>query len=130
MEMKLSWRDTLACVLALFGAFVMFAKLNSYSLWLIGSYKGALGVLAVLGLGILLTNIWELINEIDLASFGKTALWILAASVIIPSLIVVTTQTEFIFSGILLGVCWLAQLTHHYMITNHTTTPTYFSHVH
>jgi len=43
--MKYTWRDTLATLLTVFGAVIVFAKLESYSWWLLGTWKGALGVI-------------------------------------------------------------------------------------
>lgn len=123
--MKATFRDVIAAILAVAGGVVMFAKLQSYNWWLIGSWRGALGVLAVLGLGILLTNIVEVFRMDDGAAVGEFALWVVAATVTIVSLAVATTQAEFIWSGIAIGVAWLAQLGRHLWSTGDTTHHTY-----
>ena len=123
--MKTTFRDVIAAILAVVGGVVMFAKLQSYNWWLIGSWRGALGVLAVLGLGILLTNIVEVVRMEDGAAVGEFALWAVAAAVTVVSLVVATTQAEFIWSGIAIGVAWLAQLSRHLLSSDDRTHHTY-----
>jgi hypothetical protein len=91
----------------------MFAKLNSYSWWLIGSWTSALGVLAVLGLAILLANVVDLFRTSDESIFVESSLWLAAATVTVASLFATTTKAEFIWSGALIGLAWLAQTIRH-----------------
>lgn len=123
--MKLTWKDVLAALLALFGAVIVFAKLQAYSWWLIGSWKGALGVLAVTGLAILLTNVIELVKLADLSSFGETTLWLITAAVTVAGLIVTTTKADFIFAAIMIGASWLVQLAYHVWGSTHSHRPHY-----
>ena len=125
--MRLSWRDGVASLLALLGAVVMFAKLQSYSWWLIGSWKGALGVLAVVGGAILLTNVVELVRAASLPSMGEVGLWVATATVVIASLFSTTTKAEFVSSGVMIGLAWLSQLTDHSWTTAHTNKHGYIS---
>lgn len=118
--MKLTWRDIVAAFLAAVGAVVVFAKLQSYSWWLIGSWKGALGVMAVLGLGILLTNVVELVKLEDMASIGEMFLWLIAATVIIAGLFATTTKPEFVTGAVAIGLGWLAQLAGHSWNSSHS----------
>lgn len=118
--MKLTWRDTVAAVLAVTGAVVVFAKLQSYSWWLISSWKDALGVLAVLGVGILLTNIVELVKMADLAGIGELFLWLIAATVVISGLFSATTKAELIVGTVFIGLAWLAQLASHSLNSSHS----------
>lgn len=120
--MRVLYRDSISTVLAVVGAVVMFAKLQSYSWWLIGSWTGAVGVLAVLGLAILLTNVVEIYKLADGAALAEFSAWILAATVTIASLFYATTRSEFIWSGALIGFAWLAQVTRHVWRKTHAHT--------
>jgi hypothetical protein len=117
--MKRMWTDALSTLFVVAGAVVVFAKLQSYDWWLIGSWKGALGVLAVLGLGILLTNITELVKLADTASFFETFAWLVVATVVIGSLSVTTTKLEFVTSGALIALGWVMQSTRHLWRVSH-----------
>jgi hypothetical protein len=120
--MKLSWRDMLATIVALCGAVVVFAKLRSYSWWLIGSWKGALGVMAVLGLAVAGLYAIDWVSNQTMAPLGEMFLWGMAAVTIFVSLFASTTKAEFIWSATLLGVAWLVQLTAHAWDTTHNHT--------
>lgn len=111
--MKTIYRDSIATLLAVVGGVVMFAKLNSYSWWLIGSWTGALSVLAVLGLAILLTNAVDLFRNSDESVLVEFSLWLAATTVTVASLFAATTKAEFIWSGGLIGAAWLAQTVRH-----------------
>ncbi|MDL2341664.1 MAG: hypothetical protein QFB87_01120 [Patescibacteria group bacterium] len=111
-------RDIMASALVIFGGVVVFAKLQSYSWWLIGSWKGALGVVAVTGLLIALTNITELVKD-DSASLFESLIWMIAAAATVVSLVLVTTRAEFIASSVLVGLAWGTQLVRHLWETNH-----------
>lgn len=108
--MKTMYRDLLSIALAILGAVVMFAKLSSYSWVLIGSWAGALGVLAVIGLAIFLVNSFELFKLSDNIAIIEFTLWMAAAVVITSSLASTTTKAEFIASGALIGASWLVQM--------------------
>lgn len=120
--MKLTWRDGLSSVLVILGIVVVIAKLQSYSWWLIGSWKGALGVVAVLGLGILLTNIEELVRVFNSSTLTQIILWFVAATVVVASLLSTTTQTEFYVAAFLIGVAWAAQIMDHVLASIHSHT--------
>jgi hypothetical protein len=120
--MKLTWRDGLSSVLVILGIVVVIAKLQSYSWWLIGSWKGALGVVAVLGLGILLTNIEELVRVFNSSTLTQIILWFVAATVVVASLLSTTTQTEFYVAAFLIGVAWAAQIMDHALASIHSHT--------
>jgi len=117
--MKNIWFETAANAAALLGIVVVFAKLQSYSWWLIGSWTGALGVLAVLGLIIVAANAVELFKLPDFASVGELGLWLIAATVTMAGLLATTTRIEFISAGCFIGIAWLAQLLHHNWATLH-----------
>lgn len=111
--MKLSWRDALSSVLAIFGGVVTFAKLQSYSWPLLGSWKGALGVIGIVGLAILLVYAVEIVESTSLGVLGMTLAWIAAATIIAAGIFSTTTKAEFVWSGILIGLSWLSELASH-----------------
>ena len=118
--MQSTYRDITSAVLAIVGGVVVFARLESYHWWLIGSWKGAVGVLSVLGLAIMLTNILELVRFSDIPSSLEALLWLGAATAAIASLFSTTTKSEFVVTAIAIGVAWLAQTTRHVWRSNHT----------
>ena len=103
----------MSSILVVIGAVVVFAKLESYSWRLIGSCKGALGVIAVLGLAIMLTNAVEFVRFASIPSFLEMFLWLIAATVVIASLLSTTTKAEFVSSAVIIGLGWLAQVSEH-----------------
>lgn len=111
--MKLSWRDVLAAFFAALGSVVVYAKLQSYSWWLLGSWKGALGVVAVTGLAIAGTYMVDWSRNEGLGIIWEMMLWIAAAITVIGSLFATTNKTEFIWSAILIGLAWASQLSAH-----------------
>ncbi len=114
------YRDILSIALAILGGVVMFAKLSSYSWVLIGSWAGALGVIAVIGLAIFLLNSLELLKLSDNAAIVEFSVWVAAAVVIVASLGATTTRAEFIASGSLIGAGWLAQMARDWWRSTHT----------
>jgi hypothetical protein len=109
--MKQVYKDTIASALAIAGAVVVFAKLESYSWWLIGSWNGALALLGAIGLGIMLTNITELVEAIGVGSFVETVFWLVAATVVIAGLLTTATHAVFVAAAVAIGAAWLAQMT-------------------
>jgi hypothetical protein len=127
--MKLSWRDIVAAALAIFGGVIVFAKLESYSWWLIGSWKGALGVIIGVGVVVAGTYFIDWFENPTLAPLGEMSLWLLAATVAIGSLLATTTKAEFLSVATLIGVAWLAQLGAHTWDSTHDH-PSHYAHVH
>lgn len=117
--MKLSWRDVVATIVAVFGAAVVFAKLQSYSWWLIGSWKGALGVISVLGLIVAAFYTIDWVRNETMAPLGEMLLWGAAAVMAVVGMFVTTTKAEFVWAASLMGVAWLAQLSAHAWDTTH-----------
>jgi hypothetical protein len=111
--MKMISRDIISTILAVGGGVIVFAKLNAYSWWSLGSWTSVLGVLAVIGAAILLTNIQELAEMSDGAAVMEFLAWLAAVTVTIPSLAAVTTRAEFIWSGAMIGLAWAVQTTRH-----------------
>lgn len=111
--LKFFWKDLIAGLFAILGIVVVIARLESYSWWLIGSWKGAVGVLAVIGLAILLTHITELIKFSDVFSFSEALVWVTVITSIVASLIIKTNRADFIIVAILLALAWIVQLSHH-----------------
>lgn len=116
--MKLTWRDIVSSTFAVIGLVVVFAKIQSYSWWLIGSWKGALVVIGVIGLGILLTNIQELVKVFNGYTLTQIILWVIAATVVVGSLFVATTSLEFYVAAALIGLAWLTQMMDHVLVTS------------
>lgn len=127
--MKLTWRDTLATLLAIAGSIVVFARLQSYSWWLIGSWKGALGVVSVIGLTILATYIVDWFKNETLGVMTEMILWLAAAAVVVSSLLAATTKAQFVWSSGLIGLAWLAQLGAHTWDSTHSH-KTHYVHTH
>lgn len=115
------WRDIISLALVIFGGVVMFAKVQSYSWWLIGSWKGALGVLAGTGALLFLVNLQQLINFDTVVNFFEIVLWAGTITFLVTALLVDTTKVEFIWSGALLGATWLVQFFEDVWV--HTTQP-------
>ena len=126
--MKLSWRDIVAGALAILGGVVVFAKLESYSWALIGSWKGALGVIAVIGLLIAALYAIDWVENEASGVFGEVFLWIVAATTVIGSLFATTNKTEFVWSSSLIALAWIAQLGAHTWDTTHHTSHLAHSH--
>lgn len=120
--MRLSWRDMLAALLLTLGGVVVFAKLQSYSWWLLGSWKGALGVVGVIGLAIMATYIIDWFENDGLGVVWEILLWITAATTVIGSLFATTNKTEFVWSSALIGLAWLSQLGAHTWDSTHDHT--------
>jgi len=129
--MKLTWRDWMDGLLAVFGAVVVFAKLQDYTWWLIGSWKGALGVLAVTCLAMSVPYLKRLFMVENLTGVATLAVWLATATVVISELFVTTTKAGFVTSAIMIAISWLTifsediwgslhapQHTHH-LRTNH-----------
>lgn len=127
--MKLSWRDVLAALFAAVGATVVFAKLNSYSWWLIGSWKGALGVISVVGLAILATYLIDWARNEGLGTIWEMFAWIVAATTVVGSLFATTNKAEFVWSAALIGIAWLSQLSAHTWDSTHSHT-SHMAHAH
>lgn len=127
--MKISWRDIAAAVLAIIGGVVVFAKEQSYSWWLIGSWKGALGVVAVLGLAILALYSVDWAENGSPVVLSEILLWTLAGLVTLGSLLATTTEAEFIWSSSLIGLAWATQLSSHVWSSTHRHT-THLANVH
>lgn len=127
--MKLTWRDILASLLAVLGGVLVFAKLQSYQWWLIGSWKGALGVVGMVGLAILATYAVDWFRNESLGVIPEMILWLAAATVVIGSLFATTTKAQFVWSACLIGLAWLAQLGAHGWDSTHSHT-THYAHIH
>jgi len=127
--MKLSWRDIAATLFAIGGALVVFAKLESYSWALIGSWKGALGVVAILGLATASLYAVDWFNNTTMGPLGEMFLWGVAALTIVISLLVTTSKAEFVWSAALLGIAWGTELGAHAWDTTHHHT-SHMAHAH
>lgn len=125
--MRTSWRDLVSGILVATGAVVVYAKLQEYSWWLLGSWKSALAVLTVLAAGVFLLNISELFKFDDVTTFAETVLWLTALTVAVASLFSTTTQAEFVSSAILFGLAWGAQFARHIWVSAHSSDSHYMA---
>jgi hypothetical protein len=109
--MNTTWKDLASTAFIIAAGVVVFAKLQEYTWWLIGSWKGALAVLAALGVGMLVVNIQQLLEFETLANAGEIILWAATITMFIASLVVATTtKAEFLVSAGLLAIIWLGQV--------------------
>ena len=53
--MKLSWRDIVTTLLLAMGSVILYAKLQDYSWWLVGTWRGTVAALGVLGVAMCIT---------------------------------------------------------------------------
>jgi len=112
--MKILVKDSMATPLAVLGGVVMFAKLQDYHWWLIGSWRGALWVVALAGVFILLTSFKEVISFDSGAGMIEAAWWLLTATVVLGGLTTVTTKLEFVSASVCIAVGYLLQMTRHF----------------
>lgn len=117
--MQYTRRDTIATLLVAFIALVVFAKLHSYTWWLIGSWKGALSLVAVTGFGVLASYASDFIKSASVGVAGEFLLWVVTGTVIIGSFFSTTTKAEFIWSAVFIGASWLTPLVSHLVGTAH-----------
>lgn len=112
--MKIIVKDSIATSLAVLGAVAVVAKLLDYNWWLLDSWKGALGVVAVLSSGILVTSWKEVVSFDSGVGMIETAWWLLTATVVIGGLTTATTKLEFVSASICIAVGYLLQITRHF----------------
>jgi hypothetical protein len=119
VKMKGMWKEIVSSVIAVVGLVVVFARLESYNWWLIGSWKGALGVIAVLGLVVFAINAVEMFRFEAWPSFIETFMWVIAATFVVASLFTKTTRDEFITSAVLIAFAGLTHMLYHFVDTGH-----------
>jgi membrane-bound ClpP family serine protease len=124
LAMNLSWRDYASAILAVLGGAVVFAKIQGYSWALIGSWKGAVATLGVIGLLMLLLNVAEMSDLRNWVNWSEALLWILAAAFIVTGLFV-ASEAMFYSAAIALGVAWLEALSRHIVNSATHHHPTY-----
>ncbi len=123
---KLSWRDVVASALAILGGLVVFAKLQSYSWWMLDSWSSALVTVGIIGLAIVALYCVDWIHNDSFGAMGEMMLWSVAAAATVLSLTVETTQAEFVLSATLIGLAWLTQFGAHIWDSTHHHTARYF----
>ena len=111
--MKTLVKDIAAATAALTGGLIVFAKLQDYHWWLIGSWRGALAVITVLSVAILFTSLKEIVSFDSGPSMLEAAWWLITATLIIGALFSVTTKLEFLSSATAVGIGCALQLTRH-----------------
>jgi hypothetical protein len=122
--MKLSWKDFANTLLVGAGFAAVWARLYDYTWWFVGSFKGAMATIGVLGLVMLLVNVSELYDTENWANFGESILWLGAAALVITGLFV-ASKALFISAAIVMGVIYLTSLARHawHSYHDHPTMP-------
>lgn len=121
--MSLGWRDILNTLLAAAGFTEVWAKMHSYTWWFIGSWKGAMATLGVLGLVLFIVNASELADLDNWFNFGESLLWVAAAAIVVTGLFT-ASQGLFVSAAIVMGVIYLGILVRHiYHSSHHPTLP-------
>lgn len=120
--MKLSWRDIVTTLLAISGAAVVYAKFYEYSWAVVGSWRSAAGVVALIGLGMFVFSSFDFSNR-SILNEGEKALGAIAILLALTGMIV-TSQPVFYVLAATLGVLWLVDTARHvrHSILNQDTT--------
>lgn len=109
--MKLTWKDIITTLLVILGGSVVYAKYYSYSWALIGSWRGAVGTIAVIGLVMFLFSSFNFANR-SVLNIGEMLLILAAVGLTIAGLIV-TSEALFYTLAAVLGVLWLVDTARH-----------------
>jgi hypothetical protein len=110
--MKLGWMDAVGTLLVATGATAVWAKLYDYTWWFIGSWKGAVATLGVIGLVMFANAVRELVDLDNWANFGESILWLGAAAIAVTGLFV-ASKALFVSLAIVLGTIYLTSLVRH-----------------
>lgn len=122
--MKLGWRDVISTLVVATGATAVWAKLYDYTWWFLGSWKGAIATLGVLGLVMFATAMTELADLENWFNFGEAILWLGATALVITGLFV-ASKALFVSAAIVLGVVYVSSLARHtwHSYHDHPTMP-------
>jgi uncharacterized membrane protein HdeD (DUF308 family) len=109
--MKLSWRDIATAALFVLGAAVVFAKIYGLSWMILSSWPSAVAVLAVIGLGMVAINGFDMANR-NWRNLTEIAIGVVAGIIAMIGLIV---DSPFIFYSVavLLTVGWVISIISH-----------------
>lgn len=109
--MKLSWKDLVTTILAILGGAVVYAKIYDYPWAVIGSWRSATMVMAVIGLAILAYSNFNFANRsiLNVAEmlFGVVALGLAVVGSIVAS------EPVFYSLAAILGTAWLVDTARH-----------------
>ena len=109
--MKLSWRDTVNTLLALAGGAIVYAKFYDYSWAMIGSWRTATAILAVIGLLMVAFSAFDTRNY-SILNIGEMLVGALAVGLAVVGMIV-TSSPVFYSLAIALGTLWLVDTARH-----------------
>jgi len=109
--MKLSWRDLVNTLLAVAGGSIVYAKYYSYSWAGIGSWRGAVAWLAVIGLVMFMLSRFDYANR-SILNVGEMVFG-LAAVILMIAGVIMTSQAVFYSLATVLGVMWLVDTARH-----------------
>lgn len=111
--MKLSWRDLFSTLIVILVAVVLIAKLRSYDWAFLGSYKGAIGVMGVLGALMLISD------EADFARFNNwgvlEGILALAGIGLVVAGLLVESKALFVILAIDILAFWLVSVSRHWL---------------
>ena len=101
----LSWRDFATTVMAIIGGTIVYARLQDWNWWLVGSWRGAIAALAVIGIAMCATNAGDIQNKSWLSRI-ETWLAVLSVAVIVAGLVTGWQWVGLTLAGVL-GALWL-----------------------
>lgn len=108
--MNNTWKDITSSLVAVLAAVAVFAKLQGYSWLMLGSWRSALGALAVLGAALFLINIQQFLRGETVTYLFLSLMWVLSGTLVISFLFSDTTKAQFLTAAALLAATWLIQL--------------------
>ena len=122
--MKLSWRDIATAALFVLGVAVVFAKIYGFSWLILDSWNSAVAVLAVIGLGMVAINGFDLTNR-SWRNMTEVAIGVVAGIMAVIGLVV---ESSFIFYSVatLMAIAWaISVVSHaqHSLASNNQSTP-------
>ncbi len=109
--MKLSLKDVINALLAIGGAAVVYAKFYSYSWSVIGSWRSAVAVLALIGLVMFAFSSFNFANR-SILNVTEMMLGVVAIGLVIVG-VIMTSQFVFYSLAIVLGLEWLVDTARH-----------------
>jgi len=109
--MRLTWKDTINTLLAIGGGAIVYAKFYSYTWAVIGSWRSAVAVLALIGLLMFAFSSFNFANR-SILNITEVVLGSLA---IVLAIVGMITTSQFVFYSLatVLGLIWLVDTARH-----------------
>ena len=109
--MKLSWKDIITTLLVIGGGAIVYAKINSYSWAVIGSWRSSVAVVALIGLVMFAFSSFDFTNR---SILNIVEMWLLLAAAVFAIVgVIVTSQFVFYALAGVLGAFWLLDTARH-----------------